>query len=257
MAVFAESQSIGNVKQDVSSCIAIHNFVVEGDECNDVMDVKVNGFPVSTPSATLLAGIAIPRINSISPSFIFRSFAKRFLGFTDSSSPVPVEFSAFQSSLGSVKLLESIGTLIMAIEEPRYAHSIMKGLNDNSSSATTLAEMLSLVSGDPDIRNAFIGIPEVFSGVGSSKAPSLNKASSNSIASVHAKHYMRWNGEYQEKSGELQEALPGNAEGNLQPSQKYTSGRFIDYRSGKAHLMTGISARRESDEIVSSHSNMG
>lgn len=44
-------------------------------------------------------------------------------------------------------------------------------------------------------------------------------------------------------SGELLEPLPGNAEGNQQPSQKYTSGRFRDYLSRIVGLITGTSAR--------------
>ena len=59
------------------------------------------------------------------------------------------------------------------------------------------------------------------------------------------------------KSHELQETRPVKAEGNLHPSRKYTSGRFIDYWSGLVRLITRISVRHESDEIVSAHSNVG
>lgn len=44
-------------------------------------------------------------------------------------------------------------------------------------------------------------------------------------------------------SGELLEPLPRSGEGNQQPSQQYTAGRFRDYWSGSARLMTSQSAR--------------
>jgi hypothetical protein len=60
------------------------------------------------------------------------------------------------------------------------------------------------------------------------------------------------------ESGELQEALPGDAEGNLQPSQQYTAGRFIDYRSGTARSITGPAPDTlQGDEIVSARRNAG
>lgn len=49
--------------------------------------------------------------------------------------------------------------------------------------------------------------------------------------------------DYSFASGELLEPLPGNAEGNQQPSQQYTAGRFRDYWSGLARLITSQSAR--------------
>jgi hypothetical protein len=46
------------------------------------------------------------------------------------------------------------------------------------------------------------------------------------------------------------EAPTGNAVGNPEPSRRYTAGRCNDYRSGLVHLMTGMSARPEREEIV-------
>ena len=46
------------------------------------------------------------------------------------------------------------------------------------------------------------------------------------------------------------EPRPGHAEGNPEPSRACTLGRCNDYRRGAVPLMTGMSARRESEEIV-------
>lgn len=43
-----------------------------------------------------------------------------------------------------------------------------------------------------------------------------------------------------------------NAVGNPEPSQEYTLGRCRDYRKGLVPLITGLSVRHESDEIVRS-----
>ena len=61
------------------------------------------------------------------------------------------------------------------------------------------------------------------------------------------------------KAGELRETpLASNeAKGNPQRSQGYISGTFIDYRRSPVSLITGSSARRESDEIVSALRNQG
>jgi len=51
------------------------------------------------------------------------------------------------------------------------------------------------------------------------------------------------------KAGEFRESY-GDSYGNPEPSPQYTEGRCRDYRRGRAPLITGKSARRESEEIV-------
>ena len=84
--------------------------------------------------------------------------------------------------------------------------------------------------------------PRVFGGPLSSLSPRLP------IASHTTPDYTRSPGLVR-VSGELRETY-SESHGNPQPSRRYTAGRFRDYRRGLAPLITGKSARHESEEIV-------
>lgn len=257
MTGLAQSLAIRDIEQNFFREFSIQDALVERDERNDVMRVKDNGLAIARFCSAILANVIISCKNSVAPNGIFRGLAQRFLNLRSAAAPVPVESSALQSVANSDSLPVLLCSRIMTTAGKTWnSRPVMMWLDKNRLTAAALTEMFALVFRHPRVGNALVGISEMLARIGAFAFPALRKTA-QSISLIHSEMIYAMERRMSSKSGELQETLPGDAGGNLQPSREYTLGRFIDYRSGTARLITGFSARHESDEIVSAHSNVG
>lgn len=175
----------------------------------------------------------------LAPLGILFRFTKRISEWSDSTFPVPVCFTSRRafSRNGSAMGLRFV--FVRHAEELRNSAVKMTVCYPNRYSASTLTKVFSFMFGNKCLFAILLRmIARIF--------PDQNVASRESsvvapLAWVkHACQYWYFNGDGQEKSGELLETLSVCAEGNQQPSRQYTAGRFRDYWSGKVRLITRV-----------------
>lgn len=264
VARFTQGNRKGDVKQFRDFSLATHNFGKQIAEWDDVvMSVKMNCLAVTRACPTLLAGKVVPSKYRISPVNVPTGFAKDFCWFSDSTFP---SWMISASSL-AISFYQSeqvfFGSLVMAIQEVRNTETwtVHPFLYLDWFSASTMTKVLSLIFINPLVYTAIIGFGViswiVLQFVTFCKAA---KRCSFDVKS-HVLHCIRFNGDRQEKAGELLEALPDNAEGNQQLSAAngnvLVAAKVHRLRDEDFQPISPISARRESDDIVGTYSNVG
>jgi len=167
------------------------------------------------------------------------------IGKSNFSIPIGINGSLpVQVSFNNVGISETLKPLIVDIAKPLGLVGLVAARNSASKSSFSLS-----------LPMPYIGISELSSSLEMfgthSPTPgiigtTLNRTFFNghllppclSVSLFHkiTQNNKRCNGKHRVNSGK---PLTGNAEGNPEPSQKYTSGRCRDYRRGKALLITG------------------
>lgn len=233
------------------------------DERSDVVSVKHNAMPVSGMGFATLAGVAVACKNFVAPNLVFFALANLLLELGDSTFPVPMEGTGAKTIVVCDGLFVLGGFAGVADDESgnAVARVVHPFENYDRLVAAALAKMLSLVLSNPLI-DASIIIFGVIAGVlANDFVPFGEPAGRVSFAgSEHASYSIRFNGEDQEKLGELLERLPGNAGVNQQPSA--VNGTKV---AAKVQRLAGeeptnnpaTSAQRESDDIVHARRNAG
>lgn len=208
--------------------------------------VQVGGLAFSAMCAAVLAGVTIALEYGVSPSYVWLGLTQYLLLLGYASSPTGGFIACTLPSTLNCCDQKLLGLSIVPRDEAwdAKALAVHMRLDNDWASTSALAKMLTLVFSNPTIYAAIV-CAAMITGVGFANRP------------THSPYGIRFNRGLQSKWGELLETRPTRVEGNQQPSQKYTSGRFRDYRSGSVRLITGTSAPRESDDIVHARRNAG
>ena len=241
MTRFAQSKAVRNIHQLFQHCLHVVLVGVDNDgERNDVMgfNSKVDGFGEIIASSAVTAPVAIASKNIFAPLGVLRSLTKRIGKWCDATFPVPmIRCSAHALAPGGpsgsfgLGIMSEVDVLRDAAVKVTFSHQ------DRRSAATLTKVFASILFNKLSFLLALGMVTRI--------SADYLEAFNESTVVVALRWFEHWciigNSmvSVQEKSGELLETLPGDAEGNQQPSAKYTSRRFRDYRRGTDLLITG------------------
>jgi len=207
--------------EDVVVKASSRKYVIQQfDERGSVVRVKHEGVPVSTVGFAKLASVVIACKNFVAPNLVLFALANLLLELGDPTLPVPVKRAGVEAIAVSDDLFVLGASTEVVSDESRNAvgRSVHPVENFDWLVAAALTKMLSLILANPLI-DASIVSAVLTSVLADNLVPFDKSAGRVSFAgSEHASHSIRFNGECQEKSGELLERLPGNAGVNQQPS---------------------------------------
>ena len=183
----------------------------------------------------IAASVVVTFKNLCTPLLVLFALSHTLVQAGYAATPIPV----FTTNPFSIGRADCTGICLGAMSTNESRKTIMTKmvfLDRQDSPASTLANVLALMGSNP-FWNALVVSSGMVSGV-RLQCVAFSKSPIKSPFE-HSKYSLRFNGVNQAKSGELLETLTCDDEGNQQPSQEYTPGRFRDYRRGTDLLITG------------------
>lgn len=264
MTWFTQSNAKRGIEKFFDFPFAFHNVREQIAEQNGSMvSVKMNGFSLAVVCTALLAGVIISSKYSVSPFDVTPGFAKDFCRFGYATFPM-VGILAFLLAVSLDQGFQVfLGLSVVAVNKLRDSMSwtMHPFFNQNGFVTSTMAKVFILIFFNPLVHTAVIAFG-VVTGIATFQCVSFYEAAFRvSFNLEHAPHSIRFNGEFQEKSGELLETLPGDAEGNQQPSavngDMQVAAKVHRLGDEEFQPISPISARRESEDIVGARSNVG